>query len=362
MIKKTFLAVWLCLSFISLEARKKVVYFEPGPVGDMFNLNHPSHNRDNILLPFYELKVALEKLGYDVRTTSRLDNLHDADHIVCFSVLTRLQDLRKYPKSKCILFLWEPPTVTPENYYPGNHEYFGKVYTWQDDLVDNEKYFKFFDPTPAYPMVDVVPFGQKKNFVMLTQGIHRSHPLSLTSERWKIVDFFEKNYEGDFDLWGRRWPKGYSKNYKGTTPTKIECFKNYKFSFCYENMRDVQGYITAQKIFNSFAASCVPIFWGASNVEKYIPKSCFIDKRDFPTYEELCFFLKNMPQEKYEEYLQNIRSYLASSQALLFSPVFFIDTVIRSFDPGYSRWTAFTEQQLAELERVEQYLKEHPLF
>ena len=45
-------------------------------------------------------------------------------------------------------------------------------------------------------------------------------------------------------------------------------------------MRDVLGYIT-EKIFDSFAAWCVPVYWGASNVTDYIPEGCFIDRRKF---------------------------------------------------------------------------------
>ncbi|KAB7887432.1 hypothetical protein GBG19_10625 [Poseidonibacter ostreae] len=67
---------------------------------------------------------------------------------------------------------------------------------------------------------------------------------------------------------------------------------------CYENARDIPGYIT-EKIFDSFFAGCVPVYLGADNITEHIPKECFIDKREFDTYEKLYKYLKNMSDEEY---------------------------------------------------------------
>ena len=41
-------------------------------------------------------------------------------------------------------------------------------------------------------------------------------------------------------------------------------------------MRNVNGYVT-EKIFDAFKAGCVPVYWGAENITKYVPAECFID-------------------------------------------------------------------------------------
>ena len=52
--------------------------------------------------------------------------------------------------------------------------------------------------------------------------------------------------------------------------------KNISFAICYENARDIPGYIT-EKIFDCFFAGCVPIYWGgAPNVTDHIPANTFI--------------------------------------------------------------------------------------
>src|SRR3972149_3997208 len=55
-------------------------------------------------------------------------------------------DLARLPKEKLILFAWEPPTVQKRLYRDKTYKLFSKIYTWNDDLVDNVKFFKFYYP------------------------------------------------------------------------------------------------------------------------------------------------------------------------------------------------------------------------
>ncbi len=103
--------------------------------------------------------------------------------------------------------------------------------------------------------------------------------------------------------------------------------EKYKFAICYENARDISGYIT-EKIFDCFFAGCVPIYWGANNITEHIPKDCFIDKREFESYEKLYEFITSINNEKYLQYLENIETFLKSDKAYLFSSEFFAKTLI----------------------------------
>ena len=47
--------------------------------------------------------------------------------------------------------------------------------------------------------------------------------------------------------------------------------------------------------FDAFVAGNIPIYWGADDIEDYIPKNCFIDRRNFSNHEKL-----------YKKYLQRI--------------------------------------------------------
>ena len=117
-------------------------------------------------------------------------------------------------------------------------------------------------------------------------------------------------------------------SYRGTVETKHDVLKKYKFSICYENARDVPGWIT-EKIFDCFLAGCVPVYWGPNNVTHHIPERCFIDKRNFDTYERLYEYMAKMTDEKYCDYLAAIESFLQSSKAYPFSIDYFIKTLTR---------------------------------
>lgn len=103
---------------------------------------------------------------------------------------------------------------------------------------------------------------------------------------------------------------------------KISIVKNYRFCICFENTKGLNGYIT-EKIFGCFTAGSIPIYWGANNIERFIPKECFIDYRDFQTKEDLYQFIKTMPKEVYQNYIENIRTFLGSEEARVFTPQHF---------------------------------------
>lgn len=231
-------------------------------------------------------------------------------------VLTR--DLASLPQDKLVLFLWEPPIVLPWMYKQKTLDHFSKIYTWNDDLVDNEKYFKFYYPVLT-PMRDDIPsFEEKKFCTFVSTNLSSNDPDSLYIERAKAIAFFEGIGEEGFEFYGRKWNPAHYPSYRGSIDDKLAVIKNYRFTLCYENCRDQNGYIT-EKIFDCFAAGTIPIYWGAPNIDTYIPKNCFIDRRDFSTLLELYTFLKSMDRDTYEGYIRRIRAFLSSEAAQRFS-------------------------------------------
>jgi hypothetical protein len=225
---------------------------------------------------------------------------------------------KKFPQKKLLLFMWEPPSVI--QYTPEQLSHYKRVYTWDDDLVDNKKFFKFYYPELKPMMTNLPAFEEKKLVTQISSNKKSKHPNELYSERESVIQFFED--KNDFDFYGFAWEKKGYKNYRGSIQNKLETLKDYRFNVCYENIHDVKGYIT-EKIFDSFAAGAIPIYWGASNVTDYIPKNCFIDRRDFKDFSEVYEFIRTMDKETYENYLTNIENYLKSDKAKLFSQTMF---------------------------------------
>lgn len=202
---------------------------------------------------------------------------------------------------------------------------FDRIYTWDDNLVDNVRFFKFYYPYLCEMKEDRPRFEDKKFMCMVASNWvpHRLHALNYFSSFQEFLDIYGKNLPLIFEQ---------SKMYKGQIPghhsceAKFEVMKNYKFCLCFENTLNTQGYIT-EKIFACFRSGCVPIYWGASNITSYIPENCFIDIRNFSSYDELVNFLFNIDKHTYEEYLQNICIFLASSDAKKFS-IEYLDKIL----------------------------------
>jgi hypothetical protein len=333
----------------------KIVYIVPfgGFENDkLFDIQDPKLNRDNARLPFHTMREAFKRLGYTVKTTTRVQDFKAAHAVICFDIPLEFPEMLKsgIPKEKFILFMFEPPTIKPYNFVREYHEPFGKIYTQLDDLVDNKKYFKFYEPQIDFSVgKNSTPFEDRKLCAMIAGNKKSTFQLELYSQRQKMIDFFENKQTGEFDLYGPGWP-AYS-SYRGYVDSKTKCLSRYRFNICYENMHGVRGYIT-EKLFNSFPSATVPVYWGAPNITDYVPKNCFIDRRDFNDEHELYAYLKSMDKKTYNTYLENIKNYVTTAQAAQFSTENFADIVISSVLPGYNRNKAFTKEQLQVLVRL----------
>jgi alpha(1,3/1,4) fucosyltransferase len=290
----------------------------PGPFGE-------KGDRKVVPLCGYYLPELFAPYHLKVKAVKSYKRLSQAKKIILFDLVSdhNLDALSKISPQKLSLFLWEPPSTIPENYDKKTHELFSRIYTWDDDLVDNKKYFKFYYPN-AVPMIEnIIPFAKRKFCTLIGRNKKSRHPNELYSEREKVIQFFEKEAPEDFDLYGEGWQKSGYKTYQGAPLTK-ECLREYKFNFAYENLQHIKGYIT-EKIFESFYYGCVPIYWGAENIDRYIPENCYIDRRKFSSNEELYAFLKTITEKEYEAYLENIRAFLKSDKAKLFTGETFIE-------------------------------------
>ena len=312
---------------------------------------------DNLVYPFVFLAQELQKLGHRVATidTDRLEAF-DAIVFVEFPGANNpyFKKLINRGHKNLYLILQESPIIKPDNLDPKNHVYFKKVFTWDDNLVDNKKYFKL-NYSHRIPQDLHFNVDEKKKLCALIAGNKFTpHPKELYSQRVKAIRWFEQNHPEDFDLFGIGWDRynfhgqfmgiklarlnrltfvtkllaPHYPSYRGRISSKNATFQNYRFAICYENAKDFPGYIT-EKIFDCFFAGCVPIYWGAGNITSHIPAGTFIDKRNFESYETLYSYIKNMPEQEYLGYQNAIKNFLGSEKAYPFSAEYFSGTIIK---------------------------------
>jgi alpha(1,3/1,4) fucosyltransferase len=323
-----------------------IVVSPPYQKNQIFDISNLTLNRDNCLLGFYLLKQEFAKIGVNL-LTSDMVNLDDSSIVIYNEMPKELPS--KKNKKKSYLLLFESELIRPDNWDLKKHNYFNKIFTWNDKFVDNVKYYKI-NFASEFPVSIKKNIADKNKLCTLIAGNKAvCHPLELYSKRAEAINWFERNRPMDFDFYGIGWgeykftgqrifkvlnkikpltkflaPK--FRSYQGEVKEKKIILEKYKFCICYENARDIPGYIT-EKIFDSFIAGCVPIYWGANNIDKYIPKNCFIDKRKFDNYEALFRFINNMKDSDYSNYLENIQNFLNSKSIKQFDVKYFAKAI-----------------------------------
>lgn len=235
-----------------------------------------------------------------------------------------------------ILLCFESPIVNPFSHMKPIHRFFSKIYTWDDHIIDNKRYFKMYIPQLSTHINNKPKKIEDKKFLILINA-KKSLPLplrilslpkiNLFNERLKAINFLDTYAPDEFSLYGKGWNNpdlfiitesiiGFKryKTYKGEIPNnkKNDVLSGFKYAICFENT-SVNGYIT-EKIFDCFKARCVPVYWGASNIEKYIPKECFIDYRKFMNFDLLLSCLRNISEKTYNRHIEATDKFLSKHE------------------------------------------------
>lgn len=323
---------------------------------DIFNLECESKEDFENKAYFRLMKEKFAQKGYDLDTHHV--NKPEESEIIIYNNCPPKLPIKNHTRS--YLLAIESVPMVPMNKV-SNHKFFKKVGTWNDKWLasDNKKYFEF-NFCRAIPSSIKKGLEHKEKFCCVIAGNKNiKHPQEIYSERVKVIRWFEQHHLEEFDLYGFSWDKGTLKpipwflapfrkeklikklftdnseypSYKGTIDNKREVLEKYKFSVCYENVKDEPGYVT-EKILDCLICGTVPVYWGASNIEEHIPVECFIDKRKFDTYEELYDYMKNMSDEEYLKYQHNIEEFLKSKNAVKYSNEYCVESLITAVFEG----------------------------
>tara|TARA_B100000989_G_scaffold298905_1_gene290919 strand:+ start:16660 stop:17733 length:1074 start_codon:yes stop_codon:yes gene_type:complete len=234
----------------------------------------------------------------------------------------------------------ETNVVLPETWQKDNLNKYDYIFSYNEkflhSLVDLKKVIKVLMPRNLSIDRKLFYSEKRKNFSMILRNKAFWSKQDLANERNNIVDFFEKNFPNEFDLYGADWDK-YSfykyhlfgrafkyifkklyvrkklKVYKGLSEDKLKTISDYKFNFCYENTKNFSGYIS-EKIFDSFRTGSIPIYYGTNDVEKYIPNNLFIDAKNFSNLYELRNYCNNLSSEEISKKVNAIKKFLRNKE------------------------------------------------
>ena len=302
-----------------------------------------------IPMGYYELlREAFLSRGIEINTPDL-----NKDRNISFDLFIEGQPYIESTRSKYLIAVENPF----HNKFNANLDYcsrFSRVFTWNPDLDTVGNVTRVFSPHqiakrsfPSFEERDIFC-----SVINANKSFRENVPSDLYRERVDVIRWYEKNATELFALYGRGWDRPppaydllgkvrrsipsiryklfgykYFPSYQGEIADKGDILRRSKFSYCYENNRDITNYIT-EKIIDSFAYGCVPIYWGADNIDDCIPERCFIDRRQFNSTKEVHQFLLTISAEQYSEYQANIAYFLESHVAKKFSFEHFVSTVV----------------------------------
>ena len=314
------------------------------------------YNRDGCLTHLIELRESCKKLGFLINTND-ITHPKDSDLVLIENVFgsnpyKRVAELKTLCKPM-ILICSESPAVLKTNNDIRILKLFDSVFSYNDELLSSSelKNINKFNYTFEFPKkVPRGNWGNKKLLCLISANKRSKHKAELYSKRVEIIRWYEKNFLEKFDLYGTGWANSKKAmapwfrrkilhhgpwanyfappfdSYKGIVESKFQILQNYKFSICFENVKDVAGYIT-EKIFDSMSAGSVPIYLGANNIQDHIPKRCFINYRRFNSIFQMHEYLTTMESGRYEEYLDAIDSFIKSKLSVPFRHETFVNSM-----------------------------------
>lgn len=263
---------------------------------------------------YSQVKKKFENKGHDVYTSDQIP-LSDVDVAVFIDLEPTFDTLLELSRLDCdpylLYIMREPPAVARYNNSVDLIRFsriFDSVLTWNDSLAQTKSsFYHYYLPWNIYDTVGSgdggkIASSRRKLLTNVSTNRSSSHTNELYSERKHVIEYYENNHQDMFSLFGKGWEKEDYDVYHGTPgpDAKTEPYRSHRFALCFENMTGINGWIT-EKIFDCFRHGIVPVYWGANDVQKYIPQEAFIDYRECSTPEELHNQLIEMDPDEYQE-------------------------------------------------------------
>ncbi len=259
-----------------------------------------------------------------------------------------------------ILTCQESPFIATR-FYMGLKKYSAKfkysfVFSGMKKMLSNKTIYKQMFFPESYSSINENPLDYKDRLFLvvissakgvgsliksvLLKLIYGFGVKEIYPERRRSIKFFSQKQ--GFDLYGFGWDKANFKDlkredidkcYRGTVIDKVKTLSQYKFVLCFENAI-FPGYIT-EKIFDPMFAGCVPVYFGAPDIEKYVDKEAFINFANFKNYDALYEYLLVIDENQYNNYLSNIKKYLNSENYKKFTQEYYakqcLDIITQEF-------------------------------
>ncbi|MDB0018050.1 glycosyltransferase family 10 [Planktomarina temperata] len=272
------------------------------------------------------LKLNLFKVGYDL--LDRYDETDEYEVIICFRIDLNFGLIhyltQRYPNSKFIYIASEEETVCPFH----NRSFlqdlpFDIIYTWQLKEAYNGKLFKHYFYPHSSKITRLENSG--KNFICTVTSLKSGYGVFMNREyRQRRNLIYEFDQLGG-DIFGYGWPLKL-KNYKGIALNKFHAIHNYTYTLILENSFNEHNAVS-EKIFHAMRAGSIPVYLGAPNIDKILPKDSFVDLRSFESLSSCLNYLIANP-DIITPYRLVISQFLSSTNYAVHTSEFWAEKIV----------------------------------
>lgn len=302
-------------------------------------------NRDNVLLPYIILRECFRETGIGLVTQDRLSASKSL-----FDIYVNNLPATELPPDRSFLLVRESPLIRPDNFAADLRGKYAKVFSWSKSHknVNNSIFTPLPKLFPSETRFSVK--GRKKSAVIIAGNKKSDSPGELYSYRDDVIQKFQTKDNEKLDLYGQGWDLPVFTNsflrrvsvrlpwlfrvfhqppsiYRGSTPKKDIVLRKYWFSICLENT-DIDPEYISEKIFDSIFAGTVPLYYGAQNIAKYVPRNLFLQIKPDDSIDQIMALMESIDLSKYEKIQGEMSAFIERERKKLFSPEYFASTIV----------------------------------
>lgn len=310
-------------------------------------------DRDHSLQVWHELRETCRRLGWDMQTADDPAQAFDACLVLDPSP-EKLRSWRDDILRRSVAQFCEPPDVCPQQYEDEHLQFLSAhcrtVYCCNRGLCDTYGFREHAWYVDAYPRREqhTAPAKDRDGVCLIATNKFSRHPESQLAFRLSLAGAIAQDPElqKHFRLYGRDWLTGAGilrkhlppsarggsavtdrvlarverripwngalrEVCRGVTAAKGDVLSAARFNLIVENMY-WDGYIT-EKIFDALQFGCVPIYFGASDVQDHIPAELFIDGRRFSEPLDAIRFGLSLEEAELDRWIQAGQDWLRSA-------------------------------------------------
>lgn len=253
----------------------------------------------------------------------------------------------RHPGIRMVLVLCETALGGRYSFNPSNHGGFDAIITYDDRLVDHDRYFPL-RPRAYYRdgIREGAPYEQRRTGCFVAtyrQFVHRSGIFAITkgwhfswSDWWDYVfspgeliryrsilgEAIAQYRQGEFDLYGEGWellPVTRGRCLGIPNKSTLDYIGNYRYYFAIENHTGPHSLIS-ERIWDALWGDAVPVYYGNHNIAQYIPTECFIDARRFEKPMDLLRWLDNVSRTEWTQCREAGREFIRGELVERFLP------------------------------------------